>query len=106
MQLESLRELAIELLDRLPLRRSHPPMTQAERLARQAAHAAQVAQLAQEIVKYRVMMDIPGDILIGVREISTRFSEAPRDVIEAFLLLQAKGIAHPSEIKDRWVLRS
>ena len=100
-----LRQLTVELLGKLPLLglRRRPSTT--ERFTPLAAHNAQVEQLAQEIIKYRVMMDIPGDILIGVMEISTRFTESPDDVREAFRLLQAKGAAQRTEFKDRWVLR-
>ena len=104
--LERLRQLTVELLGKLPLLGlgRYPPMPTTERLARLAAHNAQVEHLAQEIIKYRVMMDIPGDILIGTMEISTRFTESPDDVREAFRLLQAKGAAQHTEFKDRWVL--
>ena len=103
--LERVGQVAVELLGKLPLSRLlRAPMPETERLAQLFAHNTQIEQLAQEIIKYRVMMDVPGGILIAVMEISTRFTESPDDVREAFRLLHAKGTAQPTEFKDRWVL--
>ena len=106
MHLERLRKLTTELLSRLPLPalRRDPPMTWTKRVARLAARKAQVELIAKEIIEYRVMMGIQGDVLIGVLEVSTRFTESPDDVREAFRLLQAQGIAERSRFKDHWVL--
>ena len=90
--MKDLRQLAGELLERVQSLRPHP------------IPVAQVEQLAQEIVAYRLMMDVSGYILVGVPEVATRFSESPRVVREALRLLESRGIAKHTEFKDRWAM--
>lgn len=90
--MKGLRLLAAELLGRLQFPLWHP------------IPVAQVEQLAQEIVAYRVMMDVPGYILVGVPEVASRFSESPRVAREALRLLESRGIAKHTEFKDRWAM--
>ena len=62
-------------------------------------------QLAHEIVAYRVMMNVPGYILVSVPEVVSRFREAPRVAREALRLLESRGVAIRTEFKDRWAIR-
>ena len=83
----------------LPGRHGNSRVSATERLTQFASHRTQAEHLAQEIVRCRVMMGIPGDVFIGVTEISTRFTESPDDVREAFNLLQANGVALRTKFK-------
>ncbi len=107
MHLEHLRELAVEAVSRLPLPglRHTLQLKQAEWNARSASHKARVEDLAREIAAYRDMMDITGDILIGVPEAACRFRESKGDARAALRLLEARGLARRTEFKDRWTLR-
>lgn len=85
-------QLVAELLKRSSFVPQHPTMEQVE-------------QLAQEIVAYRVMMNVPGYILVSVPEVVSRFSEPPRVARGALRLLESRGIAIHTEFKDRWAVR-
>jgi hypothetical protein len=101
MSLERLHHTVAEILRGfvLPGRRGNPRVSAAERLTQFASHRTRVEHLAQEIIKCRVMMGTPGDVFIGVTEISTRFAESPDDVQEAFNLLQTNGVAQRTKYK-------
>ena len=107
MYLEHMRELAVEVISRLPLSglRQTLQLKQAEWTARSASHKTRVEELAREIVAYRDMMNITGSILIGVPEVACRFRESTSDAREALCLLEARGLAQRTEFRDRWALR-
>lgn len=75
-----LRTFTAALLSKMPLtgQRRDSLMTQMRRMRNPNSNSARIEQLAQEIVNYRVMMDIDGHILTNVPEIETRFGESRR----------------------------